>query len=56
MKSLYALNYLNRKNMTQVPYNNLLFTSVRSAQAVAQNVKLTTKKNMRVVKLVLERV
>lgn len=53
----YALNYRNHKNkLTRYPYGGMLFTSVRNAKAMAQNVKPTTKKHMRVVKVVLEKV
>ena len=56
MKSLFALNYRNRKNMTQSPYNGMTFHSVRQALKTAQNVKRVVRKDLKVAKLVLEKV
>lgn len=57
MTNTYALNYKNHNGkFTNYPYEGLLFTSLREAKATAQNVKSTTKKNMRVVRLVLQKV
>ena len=57
MKNTYALNYRNHNGkMTNYPYEGLLFSSVKAAKSAANNVKSTTKKNMRVVRVKLEKV